>query len=85
MGRACSTYGGREVYRVLVGKPEGKRPLERPTLCISAPFSRCDKYPQVTNVCQTHREGGGGSTIKKQWSWPLFFTHDKGRMLSPRS
>jgi hypothetical protein len=31
MGRACGTYG-REVrlYRVLVGKPEGKRPLERP-------------------------------------------------------
>jgi hypothetical protein len=22
---------GRNVYRVLVGKPEGKRPLERPT------------------------------------------------------
>jgi hypothetical protein len=31
MGGACSTYGeGRGVYRVLVGKPEGKRPLERP-------------------------------------------------------
>ena len=33
MGGACSTYGGGEkrgVYRVLVGKPEGKRPLERP-------------------------------------------------------
>ena len=28
MGRACSTYGGRRgVYRVLVGKPEGKRTL----------------------------------------------------------
>ena len=27
MGGACSTYG---VYRVLVGKPEGKRPLVRP-------------------------------------------------------
>jgi hypothetical protein len=29
---ACSTYGGerRGIYRVLVGKPEGKRPLERP-------------------------------------------------------
>jgi hypothetical protein len=31
MGGACSTYGGEERflqgYRVLVGKPEGKRPL----------------------------------------------------------
>jgi hypothetical protein len=31
MGRACSAYGeGRGVYRVLVGKPEGKRPHGRP-------------------------------------------------------
>jgi len=30
MGGVCSTYGKRRVaYRVLVGKPEGKRPLER--------------------------------------------------------
>jgi hypothetical protein len=29
VGRACGTHG-RNVYRVLVGKPEGKRPLERP-------------------------------------------------------
>jgi hypothetical protein len=28
MGRACSTYGERRgMYRVLVGKPEGRRPL----------------------------------------------------------
>jgi len=27
MGGACSTYGGKGVFRVLVGKPEGKRPL----------------------------------------------------------
>jgi len=33
VGKACSTYGGsRGVYRVLVGKPEGKRPLGRPRL-----------------------------------------------------
>jgi hypothetical protein len=32
MGGACSTYGeGRGVYRVLVGKPEEKRPLEGPS------------------------------------------------------
>ena len=32
MGWACGAYGGGEggVYRVLVGKPEGKRPLGRP-------------------------------------------------------
>ena len=31
MGGACGAYGaGRGVYRVLVGKPEGKRPLGRP-------------------------------------------------------
>ena len=31
MGGACNTYGGsRGVYRVLVGKPEGKRPLGIP-------------------------------------------------------
>jgi hypothetical protein len=29
MGRACSAYGG-GVYKVLVGKPEGRRPLGRP-------------------------------------------------------
>jgi len=32
MGGKCSGYGGgvRGVYRVLVGKPEGKRPVGRP-------------------------------------------------------
>ena len=32
MSGACSTYGGEErgQYSVLVGKPEGKRPLGRP-------------------------------------------------------
>jgi hypothetical protein len=29
MGRACSTNGGDYTYRILVGKPEGKRPLGR--------------------------------------------------------
>jgi hypothetical protein len=29
MGGACSTYGRRGIHRVLVGKPEGKRPLGR--------------------------------------------------------
>ena len=30
MGGACGTYGGRSVHKVLVGKPEGKRPFGRP-------------------------------------------------------
>jgi hypothetical protein len=31
MGRACSTNGTkRNAYRILVGKPEGRRPLGRP-------------------------------------------------------
>jgi hypothetical protein len=31
MCRACSTNGAkRNTYRILVGKPEGKRPLRRP-------------------------------------------------------
>jgi hypothetical protein len=31
VGGACSTHGdGRGLYRVLVGRPEGKRPLRRP-------------------------------------------------------
>jgi hypothetical protein len=33
MGRECSTYGEkRNSYRILVGKPEGRRQLERPRL-----------------------------------------------------
>ena len=31
MGGACSAYGERRgIYRILVGKPEGKRPIGRP-------------------------------------------------------
>jgi hypothetical protein len=31
MGRACSTNGAKRIaYRILMGKPEGKRPLGRP-------------------------------------------------------
>jgi hypothetical protein len=29
MGRACSTTGGEEKQRLLVGEPEGKKPLGR--------------------------------------------------------
>jgi hypothetical protein len=30
VGGTCGTHGGRSVYRVLVGRPEDKRPLGRP-------------------------------------------------------
>jgi len=30
MSLACGTYEGRGVHRVILGKPEGKRPLGRP-------------------------------------------------------
>jgi hypothetical protein len=30
MGRKCNTRGEKNAHRVLVGKPEGKRPLVRP-------------------------------------------------------
>jgi hypothetical protein len=30
LGGACSKNGKRNAYRILVGKPEGKRPLVRP-------------------------------------------------------
>jgi hypothetical protein len=30
MGRACSMNGEKNAYRIFVGKPEGKLPLERP-------------------------------------------------------
>jgi hypothetical protein len=32
MAGACSTYGGRSAYRVLVEKPEGKNHLEDPSI-----------------------------------------------------
>ena len=33
MGGACSMYGGeKRLYRALLGKPEGERPLGRPRL-----------------------------------------------------
>jgi hypothetical protein len=30
MGRACSSLAQKKAYRILVGKPEGKKPLGRP-------------------------------------------------------
>jgi hypothetical protein len=49
MGRACSAYGGSKgIYRVLVGKPEGKRPF-------GIPRSRW-----VDNIKMDLQEVGGG-------------------------
>jgi hypothetical protein len=31
MGRTCSTHGSDEKYKILVVKPEGKRPIGRPS------------------------------------------------------
>jgi hypothetical protein len=45
MGRACTTNGEkRNAYRILVGNPEGKRPLGRP------------RYRRVDNINMNLRE-----------------------------
>jgi len=50
MGRACGAYGGGEgTYRVLMGKPEGKRPLGRP------------RHSWVDNIRMDLQEVGYGS------------------------
>ena len=49
MGGACGAYGeGRGVHRVLTGKPEGKRPLGRPS------------RRWEDNIKMDHREVRGG-------------------------
>ena len=51
MGGACSAYGeNRGVHRVLVGKPQGKRPLGRPR-------RRCED--NIKMDLQEVREGRG--------------------------
>jgi hypothetical protein len=51
MGRACSTNGvKRNACRILVGKPEGKRPLGRP------------RHRWVDNIKMDLREIGWGDT-----------------------
>jgi hypothetical protein len=54
MGGACSTCGGRRVlYRVLVGKPEVKRPLWRP------------RRIWENNIKMDLQEVGGGGAVVK--------------------
>jgi hypothetical protein len=63
MGRACSTNGEkRDAYRILVGKPEGKRPLGR------------ERRRWVNNIKMDLREIGWGgmdwidlAQDKNQW------------------
>jgi hypothetical protein len=56
MGGACSTYGGgKGVYRVLVGKPEEKRPLGRP------------KPRWAHNIKMYLQEGGCGVWNGSSW------------------
>jgi len=45
MGRACSTCGRewRGAYRVLVGKSEGKRPLQRSRITLKWIFKKWDE------------------------------------------
>jgi hypothetical protein len=55
MGEACSAYGGRGVYRILVGKPEAKRPLGRP------------KHRWEDNIKMDLREVGCGVWTGLSW------------------
>ena len=54
MGHLAPMLEGRGVHRVLVGKPEVKRPLRRPR-------RRCED-----NIKMDLREVGG---VKTGWSW----------------
>jgi len=54
MGGACGAYGeGRGMHRVLVGKPEGKRPMGRP---------RCRWEDNIT--IDLREVGGGGDWME---------------------
>jgi hypothetical protein len=61
MGGACSTYGreGRGACRVLVGKPEGKRPLGRNTITLKWIFKRWDEEAWTGLIWLRIGTGGG--------------------------
>jgi hypothetical protein len=60
MGGACGVYGGEDsAYRVLVGKPEEKRPFERP---------RCRWVDNITMNLQ-EVECGGMDWIELAQDW----------------
>jgi hypothetical protein len=58
MGRACSTNGEtRNAYRILVGKPEGKRLLGRP------------RYSWLDNIKKDLREIGWDGVVWTGSNW----------------
>jgi hypothetical protein len=58
MGEACSADGGgRGVYRILVGKPEGKRPLGRPKIILRRIFRKWDVGVWIGLSCLKIRPG----------------------------
>jgi hypothetical protein len=69
VGGTCGTHEEREVYRVLMGKQEGKRPLERPT------------HRWVDVIRMDLRESGWGSV---EWT-QLAQDWDRCRVLAPRN
>jgi len=56
MGVACGAYGAEGAHRVLVGKPEGKRPLGRP---------RCRDGRIILRWIFRKWEG----VVRTGWSW----------------
>jgi len=62
MGWACGAYGsGEEAYRILVGKPKGKRPLGRP------------RRRRVDNI-RTYLQEVGCGCILTGLGWPRIGT-----------
>ena len=64
MGGVCSRYGeSRDVYRVLVGKPEGMRPLGRPRhgwrIILRLIFRKWDVKAWTGSIWLWIRTGGG--------------------------
>ena len=55
MGVVCSTYEKRDAYSILVGKPEGKKPLVKPR-------SRCED-----NIQMDLQEVGWGAWTRLIW------------------
>jgi hypothetical protein len=80
MGGAYSAYGeGRGVYRVLVGKPEDKRPLGRPSRrwednikmdfqevrCGGMDWIELDQHRQVAGTCNSGKVHSGSINCRE--------------------
>jgi len=60
MDGACSTYGKRRgAYMVLVGRPEGKRPLGGPRIIIKWIFRKWNVRVRTELIWLRIRTGGG--------------------------